>query len=433
MMQLSCRALLRQSMCCRKILIKKTICFHHTAQMHHFLPASERQIHSSSVNRWNSVAHQFQSMVSLPRPNRRVNHSCNCKLQHVLGSGFSTHCSRQSSSFAEVSTVSHLYYRIIESFPQGIQMAFAYGSGVYQQQGHEDMSQNMLDFILVVDRPLEWHSENMKRNRHHYSFLKYCGSRCAAIVQEYGAGVYFNTLVNFEDRLIKYGVISTERLVSDLLDWDTLYISGRLHKPVKLLILPENQDLISALQMNLQSAVHAALLLLPEDFCEEALYTTIAGLSYNGDFRMVVGEDRNKVSNIVRPNMEHFRRLYESILQGEEHVQWHPQQGRLEQNPNHITQYHHLQLLPKTVLLLLQENRTRPGSHPDLEEVLKIYANSSHCDDSVARCISHIVWRSSVGQSAKTILTAGARKSVLYTMKKLKKMIRGKPKRETRL
>ncbi|KAL8589798.1 hypothetical protein ACOMHN_020801 [Nucella lapillus] len=310
-------------------------------------------------------------------------------------------------------------------------MAFAYGSGVYQQEGHVDMSQNMVDFIVVVDDPKEWHRLNMKRNSHHYSFLKYFGSRFVAHVQEYGAGVYFNTLVRFEDRLIKYGVVSTERLISDLLDWDTLYISGRLHKPVKLLVLPQHPDLMTALHVNLQSAVHAALLMLPEDFCEESLYTTIAGLSYNGDFRMVVGEDRNKVANIVRPNMKYFRRLYESILAAEKHVYCYPQQGRLEQNPNHITQYHHLQLLPKNVLMLLQENQTRPGSHPDLEEVLKIYANSSHCDDSVARCISHIVWRSSVAQSAKTILTAGAHKTVVYSLGKLRKMTMGRAKKDS--
>ena len=51
-------------------------------------------------------------------------------------------------------------------------------------------------------------------------------------------------MVKFEDRRIKYGVIRTDRLITDLLDWDTLYVSGRLHKPVKMLIQPTNQDLI---------------------------------------------------------------------------------------------------------------------------------------------------------------------------------------------
>ncbi|KAK7103436.1 phosphatidate cytidylyltransferase, mitochondrial-like [Littorina saxatilis] len=334
------------------------------------------------------------------------------------------------ADLAEVSSMSQLYYRILESVPEGIQMAFAYGSGVYKQAGHNSTKENMLDLIFVVDDPHAWHNQNIQRNRGHYSFLRVFGSRAVSHVQDLGAGVYFNTLVPFEDRVIKYGVISTDRLITDLLDWETLYISGRLHKPIRLLVLPSNHDLIQAMQVNLQSAVHAALLLLPEEFCEEALYTTIAGLSYNGDFRMVVGEDRNKVANIVSPNIPHFRRLYQPIVDSAVHVHWHHAQGRLEQDPNHITQFHHLQLLPKTVLMLLQENRTRPGSHPDLEEVLMIYANSSHCDDTVARVIAHIVWRSSVSQSAKTSLTAGARKSVVYTFKKLKKMWKGKPKRE---
>ncbi|KAK7505411.1 hypothetical protein BaRGS_00003156 [Batillaria attramentaria] len=309
-------------------------------------------------------------------------------------------------------------------------MAFAYGSGVYQQEGHPDMSHNMLDFVIVVDDAKTWHKENLKLNRHHYSFLKYTGSHSIAYLQNnFGAGVYFNTLVPFEDRFIKYGVITTDRLITDLLDWDTLYIAGRLHKPVRLLVLPQNAELIAAMQMNLQNAVHAALLLLPETFCEESLYTTLAGLSYTGDFRMLFGEDRNKVANIVRPNVVHFRRLYEGIIASDEHVFWHRSQGRLEQHPNYFSRFHHLQLLPKTVQLILQEMRTRPGSHPDLEEVLQVYAHDSHCDDAVIKCITLIVGRSSWGQSAKTIMSAGVKKSMAYSLRKFLKMWRSRARR----
>jgi hypothetical protein len=75
------------------------------------------------------------------------------------------------------------------------------------------------------------------------------------------------------------------------------------------------------------------------------------------------------VTNIVKPNMAHFRKLYGSTIDSEVHVHWDKEAGQLSHDPNHVTQFHHLQLLPKSVLVLLQENRTRPGSHPDIEEV----------------------------------------------------------------
>lgn len=49
-----------------------------------------------------------------------------------------------------------------------------------------------------------------------------------------------------------------------------------------------------------------------------------------GDFRMVVGEDKTKVLNIVKPNIVHFRELYGNILQENPQVVYKVQQGTLE-------------------------------------------------------------------------------------------------------
>ncbi|XP_041353596.1 phosphatidate cytidylyltransferase, mitochondrial-like [Gigantopelta aegis] len=331
---------------------------------------------------------------------------------------------RLCTNTAEKHLTSSVYHRVLSSFPEGIQMAFAYGSGVFQQQGHVDMSKNMLDFIFVVDNPIVWHRQNMQSNNKHYSFLKYLGpTNITKIQEQFAAGAYFNTLVPFEDRFIKYGVISTRRLITDLLDWDSLYVSGRLHKPVKFLVTPTDSDLLKAMQINLQSATHAALLILPETFTEEELYITITGLSYHGDFRMKVGEDKNKISNIVKPNMPFFRQMYHTFLENEEHLFWDKNKS-LEQYPSYVTQFHHLNLLSKAVQMELLTLKYKGGIYPDMEEVLRQYAHDSACGEHVAKCISSIVWNSSLNQSLKSLFTAGVGKSARYSAAKLKKMFK---------
>lgn len=315
--------------------------------------------------------------------------------------------------------------KVLPAFPGGVQCAYAYGSGAFQQHGTIDISKNMVDFIFVVDDPIEWHTNNIEKNKSHYSFLKLLGPRAINHIQkQYGAGIYFNTLVPLAGRVIKYGVISTDRLINDLLDWESLYVSGRLHKPVLTLKEPSNADLKVAMQINLQSAVHAALIQLPDMFSEEELYVCIAGLSYLGDFRMTVGEDRHKVANIVKPNISKFQALYKNILDSEEHLFFNDTKLVYEQYPNHISQYHHLNLLPKTVHINLVALAKQSHAIPDTEEVIRNLANNPHCGDYVADSIAQIVKRSSWSQSLKTAFTAGFCKSIKYSFKKMQKMIK---------
>jgi translocator assembly and maintenance protein 41 len=172
----------------------------------------------------------------------------------------------------------------------------------------------MIDFIFGVTYSQHWHSLNMHEHRDHYSALASLGSGAVTAVQEkWGAGVYFNPYVTVNGTLIKYGVVNLDDLCTDLSTWSTLYIAGRLQKPVK--ILRDDPRVRLANQVNLISALRTALLLLPPKFTEWELYATIANISYIGDLRMSLpAEDPSKIANIVGNNIPNFRRLYSPLI-----------------------------------------------------------------------------------------------------------------------
>ncbi|KAL8279567.1 hypothetical protein RQP46_008129 [Phenoliferia psychrophenolica] len=204
---------------------------------------------------------------------------------------------------------------VLAQFKAPVRYAFAYGSAVFPQQGYDPEDKPLLDFIFAVSHPSHWHAINMAQHPHHYSpLMRLLGSDAVAWLQEkgIGAGVWFNIEVEVNGRTIKYGCISIEALCRDMLDWETLYVSGRTQKPVK--ILHDDARVRLANQVNLASAMRTSLLLLPESFTEVQLFETIAGLSYRGDFRMAVGENPLKVRNIVRAQLGDFRRLYGGLL-----------------------------------------------------------------------------------------------------------------------
>ncbi|KAL1960836.1 hypothetical protein VTO42DRAFT_5819 [Malbranchea cinnamomea] len=221
--------------------------------------------------------------------------------------------------------------QILWKFRAPIRYAFAYGSGVFPQtaspgaschpsppqaiQAVQKGGEKMIDFIFGVSYSQHWHSLNLNEHPDHYSGLRHLGSYMVSQVQDkWGAGVYFNPYVTVNGTLIKYGVVNIDTLCSDLSRWDTLYLAGRLQKPVK--ILRDHPRVRLANQMNLLSALRVAMLLLPPDFTEHQLYSTIASISYMGDLRMTFSaEDPKKVNNIVTAQMTNFRRLYAPLIE----------------------------------------------------------------------------------------------------------------------
>ncbi|KAF2020782.1 mitochondrial matrix Mmp37 [Aaosphaeria arxii CBS 175.79] len=222
---------------------------------------------------------------------------------------------------------------ILREFP-ALSYAFAYGSGVFPQSDatasritkspHSNPPEailkwqkgggKMIDFILATKFSQHFHSLNLRAHKDHYSFLGSLGSGVVSHVQDaYGAGAYFNPYVNVNGTLIKYAVVNLPTLQSDLLNWDTLYLAGRLQKPVKILF--EDPNIRVANQRNLLSAVRCSLLLLPPTFTEKELYSTITGLSYRGDPRMDYGsENPKKIENIVNHQIRNFRLLYHDLI-----------------------------------------------------------------------------------------------------------------------
>jgi translocator assembly and maintenance protein 41 len=203
---------------------------------------------------------------------------------------------------------------VINEFNAPIRYAVAYGSGAYSQRGYENAKDDtMVDFIFGVTHAEHWHSLNLRQNPSHYSSLRYLGVNSITSLQErVGGRIYYNPDVMVGDFRVKYGVVSMHHLIRDLDEWETFYLAGRLQKPVT--ILRDDAKSKLATEANLLNAVRVALLMLPENFEERDLYLKIAGLSYSGDFRMIIGENPHKVSNIVDAQFEEFKQKYSPIL-----------------------------------------------------------------------------------------------------------------------
>ncbi|KAF2773258.1 mitochondrial matrix Mmp37 [Teratosphaeria nubilosa] len=296
-------------------------------------PQSSKQSSAKLPKAEPTVAPQDSANFSLPpgwEDNPDFNVTAFSQLPHRFF-GYNQHI-RVNEDFKEA------LRQILWQFRAPIRYAFAYGSGVFGQKSSnatDDISPHpnppkavedwqkggakIIDFIFGVSHTQHWHSLNLTQHPDHYSGLKhlpYSSAAISHIQDDFGAGVYFNPFITVNGVMIKYGVVNLDTLARDLSEWDTLYLAGRLQKPVK--ILRDDPRIRLANQVNLISALRTALLMLPEKFSEKQLYERIAGLSYMGDPRMnsyLSAENPNKISNIVGAQLPGFRQLYVPLIQ----------------------------------------------------------------------------------------------------------------------
>ncbi|XP_044495720.1 phosphatidate cytidylyltransferase, mitochondrial-like isoform X4 [Mangifera indica] len=163
-----------------------------------------------------------------------------------------------------------------------VEFCCVYGSTLHPN--NKDKSA-MVDYILGVSDPLQWHSQNLKMNADHYaSWLRLLGGArlITQVADDIGVGVHFNPFVIWND---------------------------------KVHILVDNLDIANTNSVNLRAALSAALLLLPSKFTQEDLFAKICSLSYMGDLRMLFAEDKNKVKKIVQGQFDLFHSMYKPFLQ----------------------------------------------------------------------------------------------------------------------
>lgn len=322
---------------------------------------------------------------------------------------------------------------------------FGYGLGVFPQLGYGKLLPQT-DILLAVDSPGDWHLRNLRQNPHHYSFARHLGAGAIAAIGSTGAGVYFNPYASIGDSVVKYGVVSTARLVQDLLEWDTFYLAGRLHKPTATVV--NDKGIRTAVEFSNLLAVHLALLLLPERFSARDLFSTIAGISYMGDPRVRLGgENPHKVRNIVDAQIDRFAEVYRGALAACEPLVHHSG-DHFVQTTDPASRTYLLQLLPlafrrrvfaRAAKTILPDTYTRavlaPASTPALLHALALDVESKATAAMATHAkmrlwvrgavVETVGWPAAV-QMVKGVVSAGPVRSVKYAWEKRKKYVEAK-------
>ncbi|XP_016451140.2 uncharacterized protein LOC107775861 isoform X2 [Nicotiana tabacum] len=312
---------------------------------------------------------------------------------------------------------------LIEILPP-VEFCCIYGSKLHPNNKDET---SMIDYIIGVADPKQWHSKNLKLNKDHYaSWLVHLGGArmITDIANDIGVGVHFNPFVSCNN---KYGVVRMHDLIQDILGWERFYLSGRLQKPVNILV--DNLDVENVNTVNLKAATSAALLLLPSKFTEEDLYAKICSLSYMGDLRMLFAEDKNKVNKIIQGQYHLFEKMYKSSL--EEYAAKNllrfssagDKQVHIFQDCGLCAASTLVSSLPPSIRsemgMKLGEKRILDDSGRVRQQV--VIGSKEQAAECMKRLVRRKVMVSSTRQAIAGLLTAGAVHGVRYVANKMRK------------
>ncbi|KAK4783860.1 hypothetical protein SAY86_018228 [Trapa natans] len=309
-----------------------------------------------------------------------------------------------------------------------VEFCCVYGSSLHPN--NQNKTSTMVDFILGVPNPIQWHSQNLKLNRDHYaSWIARIGGEklITRIAEDIGVGVHFNPFIDWNDKVLKYGVVQTHNLMKDVLSWNRFYLSGRLQKPVHMLV--DNLAIGNANSSNLRAAVSTALLLLPPQFSEEELFFKICSLSYMGDLRMLFAEDRHKVNNIVQGQFNLFHSMYGPFLEEYERknlIRFSSSSGQkaiMVQDTDLLATGALVSSLPSAIKSYLTIKLGEKKTFSEFGHVVHEITIESR--EEAARCIQRILRRtvmvSSARQAVSGFLASGGLIAARYLAKKMSK------------
>ncbi|KAI9122736.1 hypothetical protein K1719_006576 [Acacia pycnantha] len=306
-----------------------------------------------------------------------------------------------------------------------VEFACVYGSSLHPN--NQDQS-TMTDFILGVSDPYLWHFENLELNRNHYaSWMVHLGGArlVTEVADKIGVGVHFNPFVSWNRKMFKYGVVQIDDLLRDVLCWERFYLSGRLQKPIHIVI--DDLDIANDNSANLRAAISAALLFLPSEFTEEDLYSKVCSLSYMGDLRMLFAEDKNKVKKIVTGQFDLFHSMYKPFLEEYEAKKL----LRLSSNADRRIQvFQDCNLSAASSLIsslppaIRNQMGMKLGEKTKISETGKIMRDVAFSSrEEAAKCLQGILRRrvmiSSARQAVSGLLTSGGVNASRYLAKKI--------------